>query len=509
MAAGGEARAVDGRPSSPLPLWLPLATALVYLLAFAVPYWLPHHYLNVRDELYQFAAREPWRGVLFYGALAALFGLYLYAYRRLSRRGYAGRPAILAISLWTALFCLILIPVKPLTSSDVYGYAFQGRIVAALGENPFVHLYREYAGDPLYFVVTFRHLPASTGYGPLWILIAAAVAGLAQDGLLLNLLLLKVLAAGLHVAATLLVYATLGRLAPERRLAGTLFYAWNPLLLYELVGSAHNDAALAALALLAFLFLSRHRGLLAIPCLAAAALVKPVALLWLPPVALWLLAREPGWPARLRRAIWIAALALLPTILAYAPFWQGLDTFQGLLAQSDIFGNSLPALLIQLGRALWPGAGGGPGNAVIQGVKLLTIVLFAPFYLWQLWLAWRAGRAASLAGLVRTSFDLMLFYVLFVGLQFWPWYLTWLLVPAALLSGARLAQSADGWRRRLVLALSVLTPLLYFPFGWRWVRQNLPPWSVALLAALPLLGLALWAAVCYGRRARAGTGLDP
>jgi alpha-1,6-mannosyltransferase len=508
MAAGAEEGTIKEIRESPLRLWVPLATALVYLLAFTIPYWLPAHYLHVQDELFQFAARQPWRGVLFYAALAAVLGLYLYAYRRLWRRPAAHRPGILAIGLWTALFCLLLIPVQPITSSDVYGYAFQGRIVAVLGQNPFVHLYRDFAGDPFYFIVTFRHLPASTGYGPLWILVDAALGWLARNGLLVNLLLFKTLAAGLHLAASLLVYAILGRTAPERRLAGTLFYAWNPLLLYELVVNAHNDAALAALALLGFFFLSRRRGLLAVPCLAAAALVKPVALLWLPPVALWLLARERDWPARARRALWIAALALLPAVLAYAPFWQGADTFQGLLAQSNISGNSLPALLIQLGRALWPVAGAGPDSVVVQGVKLLTAVLFAPFYLWQMWLAWRAGAGASLAGLVRVSFDLMLFYLLFVGFQFWPWYLTWLLVPAALLPAAGPAQLGP-WRRRLSLALCASTPLLYFPFGWQWARQHLPPWSVALLAALPLLGLALWAIARYRRPAEVEQSPQP
>lgn len=477
---------------------LPLATALIYLLALTLPYWLPSHRLAVRDELYQFTAREPWRGVAFYAALAALFGLYLAAYRHARRQVGNGAYTIVAIGLWTALFCLLLIPVLPLTSSDLYGYTFQGRIVAVLGKNPFVHRYGDFAADPLYHLVTFARLPASAGYGPLWIAVEAALGWLARDQLLFNLFLFKVLAAGLHLATTFLVYGVLGSLDPERRLAGTLFYAWNPLLLWELVGNAHNDAAVAALALLGFFALSRERGAWAIPSLAAAALIKPVAVLWLPPVGLWLVARVPGWGARLGRTVALAALALLPVAAAYAPFWQGMDTLQGLLVQSDIHGNSLPSLLIHLGGALWPQA--GAGSATVQGVKLLTVVLFAPFYLWQLWFAWRAGRRGDLGDLVRACFDLILFYLLFVGLQFWPWYLAWLLVPAALL------READaGLRRPLTLALCVLAPLLYLPFGWQWAQAHLPRWFLALLAALPLLSLVVWLAVYAWQR----HGSDP
>jgi hypothetical protein len=496
---------------------LPLAAALIYLLAFTVPYWLPAKDLAVGEELFQFAAREPWRGALFYVALAILLGLYLAAYLQVAGRSDAGRSGLQHqdaarhgaqrrdmryIVLWAALFCLLLIPVQPITSSDVYGYVFQGRIVAGLGENPFAHLFREFAADPSFFLVTFPDLPASAGYGPLWIALEAALSWLAGEHLLVNLLLFKVLAAGLHLACAFLVYATLGRLAPGQRLAGTLFYAWNPVLLYELVGNGHNDVALAALALCGFFLLSRDRGLLAIPCLVAAVLVKPVAALWLPPVGLWLLARTPGGLARLRRAAVIGALALVTAAVAYAPFWAGRQTFAGLVVQSNIHGNSLPSLLVHLVRAIWPAAGTGTGSAAVQGVKWLTVGLFAPFYLWQLRLAWDSGRKGHLAGLVVISFDLILFYLVFVGFQFWPWYLTWLMVPAALLRG-----TDASLRRALAAGLGLMAPLLYFPFGWMWARAHLPAWFRALLVALPLLTLLPWAAVRAWQKRGASGGL--
>ena len=89
MAAGGEARNVEEVSQPLLPLWIPLATAVIYLLAFTIPYWLPAHYLNVQDELFQFTTREPWRGVLFYVSLTALFALYLLAYRSASRNQFS------------------------------------------------------------------------------------------------------------------------------------------------------------------------------------------------------------------------------------------------------------------------------------------------------------------------------------------------------------------------------------------------------------------------------------
>ncbi len=455
-------------------LGLGLASALVYLLAFTLPYWLPPANLSIKEDLFASVVREPWRGVLFYVALGLLFGFYLLAYRLALR---VGQPRLRAqtIALWTLVFGLLLVPVQPITSSDVYAYVFQGRIVAVLGENPFAHIYRDFAGDPFYFLVTFHNLPAAAGYGPLWIAVESGLGWLAANRLALNLLLFKGLGAGLHLAGALLVYATLRRRAPEQSVAGMLFYAWNPLLLLEVVANAHNDAAMAALALAGFYLLIRQRWWAAVPCLAAAALIKPVALLWLPLAAVWAVARLEDWPARLRRAAAIVLLALLPVALAYAPFWAGALTWQGVLAQSNIHGNSLASLIIWLLASVWPGA----RTQIVQGVKLATTLIFAPFFLLQLAVARRC--------LVRAAFDVMLVYLLLVGLQFMPWYATWLLVPAAL--------SGDALRRRLALVLCILAPLIYFPFGVQWARGHLPVWAIAFLSAVPLLGLGAWWAV--------------
>jgi hypothetical protein len=459
--------------------WLGLASAAVYLFAFALPYWLPTYYLRVKEELFAFAAREPWRGVLFYAALALLFGAYLVAYRLLLRED-PGRRGAWLVGLWAFVFCLLLIPTQPFTSSDIFGYVFQGRIVAVLGENPFAHVYNEFSADPFYFLVTFHNLPATTGYGPLWIAVDAAFGWLAKDQLLLNLFLLKALAAVLHLGGAALVYLTLKRRAPGHAVAGMLFYAWNPLLLVELVGNGHNDAAVAALVLLGFYLLLGRRWWTAIPCLAAAALVKPVALLWLPPAGIWILAQPGRWRERFLRAVAMAGLAIVPAALAYAPFWVGTATFRGLTIQSNIHGNSLPNLLIWLLWSAWPGA----QAQIVEGVKWGTAVAFTPFYVFQLGVARRQP--------VRASFDVMLFYLLFVGFQFMPWYVTWLMVPAGLL--------VDPLRRRLALILSFLAPWLYLPFGWQWAKGHLPGWIVALMASMPLLGLCFWLAARAWRR---------
>jgi hypothetical protein len=134
--------------------------------------------------------------------------------------------------------------------------------------------------------------------------------------------------------------------------------------------------------------------------------------------------------------------------------------------------------------SVWPDA----RRQVILGVKSLTALVFVPFCLSRMWAARHGvpGRRGW-GDPLRASFDVTLFYLLFVGFQFWPWYLTWLMVPAALL--------ADSLRRRQTVVLCVMAPLLYFPFGWQWARSDLPTWGMSFLSSLPLLGPCGWLGV--------------
>lgn len=170
--------------------WVPLALlyALAVLLltarslswAWAVPWstcWpsqRPIGCLTIisrsRTSSSLFAAREPWRGVLFCAALVVLLGLYA-AVLRIVARAAPGRDAVLN---HRSVDARLLRLADPHSAGDVAGragYVFKGRIAAVLRQNPFAHLYNEFAADPFYFCVTFHNLPATTGYGLLWVAI--------------------------------------------------------------------------------------------------------------------------------------------------------------------------------------------------------------------------------------------------------------------------------------------------------------------------------------------------
>jgi hypothetical protein len=137
---------------------------------------------------------------------------------------------------------LVLAP--PLGSQDAYCYACQGQLVLA---------HRNvYAVGPDALPCTWlAHVPAlwrsaPVPYGPLWIVLSGAAAGVAGSSLLVAVLALRVIA----VAATVLAVAA--GMALARRCGGRpVTVAWvgalSPLVLVHDISGAHNDAVLAAL----------------------------------------------------------------------------------------------------------------------------------------------------------------------------------------------------------------------------------------------------------------------
>src|SRR5205085_6404942 len=102
-----------------------------------------------------------------------------------------------------------------------------------------------------------------------------------------------------------------------RRLHSVIAFAWNPLVLFEVLGKAHNDVLLAFAALLAL------RGLNGSSLVATTvgALVK-LSLLPILPAFVVDFARHRRW--RVLVLGLVGALAILTA--AYAPFWQGPET---------------------------------------------------------------------------------------------------------------------------------------------------------------------------------------
>ena len=144
-----------------------------------------------------------------------------------------------------AFFCFELVWAYPATAVDVFGYVAHGRLFALHQVNPFIFAPAEFPGDAIIPYLAFPNEPSQ--YGPVWVLLNGALSILARGDLLVEVLLYKGVAAVAHLAGAGLVFSIALRLGARRPMARASAYLWNPMLLWEMIGNAHNDGVMMLL----------------------------------------------------------------------------------------------------------------------------------------------------------------------------------------------------------------------------------------------------------------------
>lgn len=432
-----------------------------------------------------------------------------------ARRHTQSDRRLLALVLVGALVLgttLVLLPALP--SDDLFSYILYGRISALHHANPLLQAPSAFPGDPFLALVFWRGVLSV--YGPAWLLLSGGLTLLAEafgGALATYVLLFKLLGLAAHLANSALIWAILTRLAPTRRLSGTLLYAWNPLCLLEFCASAHNDAVMLTWALLGVYCLVRAAdgGRVVRRRAGAGQQLLPPALLWeaaalvsfglsistkyvllaLLPLYLALVlrqqrARSAATGAKLAGAklagalAWRVGIVCAVVALTALPFWAGPRTLGALLASppaQQLDNSPLEALSWPL-RALAEAVGlprATAAGVVGSALKLAGLLGFAVIWLAQL------RRVRDLATLLVGWGWVLLGYVLCASGWFWPWYVTWAVAVIALLPWSRLTVAT------LLLAAGVLTlygflPLYAAPlYGFR-----------ALVAFGPALSYLAW-----------------
>jgi hypothetical protein len=473
-----------------------IEAALLGGLVWPVPIFR-HHAVIPAPEPLAAALGIRWSGL---ARVAVTFALWLAGYAvvlALTRRPLTG-GARRALALLPVLFAATLLFMLPVSSKDVYHYLMEGRALAVYRDNPMSVPPAAYPDDPLAWTVSsWGDTPSR--YGPAFILTAAAVAAVARDHLVANLLGFKLLTVAALFGTAALVWRTACLVRPEAATAAYVFVAWNPLALYEAAANAHNDLLMVFATALALYLGMRRRWAAALPALALGALAKYVAGLLGP---LFLnesmaapcprTAPRPAWPPR---SLWLGlAFAVALAVVLYAPFWNGWHTFDAVTSASGDMLSSPGWLLRQVlkHRFGWEGAK--------LPVMLILAVAFVTGYGYLLRRHWRAVRAGDTPAERLPAFALAALALELCTLSWWlwPWYVLWLLPPAALLVGR--------WPAGVVAVSSGAALLAYIPLNFRELFWGPPttdrmPLTVVLLLFLPTLAAAallLWRRGCHG-----------
>lgn len=453
-----------------------IASEAVYLLAFVRPYALLRYWNVPLLDLGKIAQRNPGWAAEFVGAFLALFALYALAVWLCGARqpGPSQDGGLQSGDTWTLIIVVVvgtlvlsgtLMTVYPIGAGDVFDYVVHGILLARYHVSPHVAVGASFPQEPLVSFSGWRHYPSY--YGPLWSWLEAAVdLAAGPQNLLANLLGFKVLAiAGLLCCVWLIARITAWR-APDRVLPGLVFFAWNPLALYEAAANAHNDFVMLAFVLAAFLAWQRRRWVWAVTAMTLAVLIKvpPLPLLGLLGVAV--VAQAPGWAAKLYRAAMAAMMVVAVAGMAYLTLPQGLPSVLTLRSRADLFTHSLPTVVVLLLRFVAP-------RATAESLtRVAALFAFEVAVAWKAWQTWQKPER-----LPRASFEAVTFLLLFATLWFQPWYTLWLVALAAILGNTEGASSAQ--KLAGLFSLAVTWAYVVYGFAWFWFAPQMN-WGNAL-----------------------------
>ena len=471
-------------------------SAVAYHLGFVRPYMMAQYYLIPLLDLakinrYTAAAANAWGFTWI-----VLFACYYLAFRLVPpATGVSSafrRVALALICLWAALFSIDLIFMYPVGAADLFDQIFRARLTAHYGLNPFTTLPASIQGDPFQQYVAWRGDPSP--YGPMWEALAAGASLLAGNSLWNNLVIFKLLVVTAYGASVALTYGLLSAFRPDWALKGTLFFAWNPLVLFEVAGNGHNDAIVVMFLLAAMYLLVLARRWAVLPALMAEALTKFVPLLLVPTAvsAVWR-DRAPAHGTQLSSSFDALSNLLVGSILAlglavvlYAPFWVGPQSI-GALGRQGLFTASIPKVVLDTLVHDFNMAEANAQSIVRTAAGILVGVV-------SFWLALRIylrgnartpqQRSAILGRTFSAFYEIIFVYLAFATLWFQPWYLMWLvaLTPAV----ARLVNA----NRTVLFCIGGVANYFVWDFIWLWNRtgfRDIQITSALAVYTLPLL----------------------
>jgi hypothetical protein len=383
----------------------------------------------------------------------AAYALALYVARRAPR----ARAAAGVVFVGAVLFWLTSALAPPTASGDLFLYLALARVANVYHANPYAVAPAAFAGDPYLPYVDKLWASLPTPYGPTWTYLSVAWGRLLGDDIARNVVGFRLLLLGCNVISAVLLWRILGRLRPDARLAGLVFFAWNPIIVLK--GQSHTEAVMVVFLIAGANLYTSGRSIAALPVLTLSALTKFITAPVLP-VAWAFTWRRRGALAALAGALFGAGLS----VLLFLPVWDGWSMAGRLL------------------RDPWSPEPGG----LLASRSLLRMV---PVVAVALWAGLRG--APDVASLLDDWVAVLLAFLMLMAPLGLPYYLVTLVGAASLarshgLTAAALALCAGAWIDHLLVNIGL-------PIAPSWVAIAAPSFRSRIgWMVLPLLALA-WA----------------
>lgn len=361
------------------------------------------------------------------------------------------RPLTVAVLAAPVLVLAVALP--PRGSHDIWSYAMYGRMVARYHASPYRHIPSEYAHDPIFRLVGWRH--TRSVYGPLFTALSAAFMAIAGA----SAVLARVAFQG--VAAVSLVAIALMLRRRGTSPAALALLVVNPVVVIGMVNGGHNDLLVGALILAAVFRLQERRPVAAGAMLATAGLIKASVLLAAAAAVVW------AWRRWERRAVVAMAATIGVSVLVAYALAGGMAAVAPLREAANRWSH---ASIWSLGSHWLPKLAVSGLSTVVIGVVVLAIGR-----------RWHLDASPSLViGAFLLAYLLAAPYVM-------PWYLGWALPLLLLRPQSVLSRVAFVYAALLFVSYNVGSAdgLLGFPLRWSSLETQ-------VFAIAAIVVLALW-----------------
>jgi hypothetical protein len=384
------------------------------------------------------------------------------------------RPRIRRLITGSVLAVAALLVIPPVGSADMLLYVVSGRIVA-LGHSPYTMTPAQLktSGDPVGVAAVHAHPNDPTRYGPVEDAIEGLTSELTGTSVGRDIFWLKVLN-GLAYLGVVLILDRLARSDTPRRVRIHLLWSLNPLMLWAVMASGHNDV-LGVLFGIAALFAMRRTNfcttVLSGVLLGLAAGIKA-------PYALF--GAGLAWAAR-RSPRALAALSLgVAAVLIPAYLVAGRAAITAVLS----VGSGAPAgLWYDATRVLiWPHGAGTVDTLGLAGSMALAVILF-----------WRMPSGPSAFPAVRVALGAMLAFLV-VSPQQKPWYDVMIFPLLALMPATRLDWIVVA--RGIAGAVGGLPRFFYAGFHPVWLSAAVRISSAGLIPIVLVMCIAVLLWLC-------------
>jgi hypothetical protein len=193
---------------------------------------------------------RPAASVIFLIILISLFICYLMFMRSDGVKFFSSGKRLSAVLLFTSL---ILVFSYPALTYDLFNYITTAKVIFTHHENPYVVMPIEIPNEP--YLAFTRAANKYALYGPVWILLTAIPHYLGRGSIWMTIIMFKSLNAVGYLLFSYLIFRI------TRSIRNVLFFAFNPLVLIEILVSGHNDIFMMLFGLLGLFLWKKKKNL--------------------------------------------------------------------------------------------------------------------------------------------------------------------------------------------------------------------------------------------------------